>query len=86
MTIGSFKQYIDQLIYTYNKCCYLFKVNVLHILDALIGFKSIIYIYLMHEFQEREKRGENLDELQEINPNKVKMAGSPSSALPWQPR
>lgn len=47
---------------------------------------NLLYIYLMHEFQEREKRGENLDELQEINPNKVKMAGSPSSALPWQPR
>lgn len=61
---------------------------MLHILDALIGFNLylVLYIYLMHEFQEREKRGENLDELQEINPNKVKMAGSPSSALPWQPR
>lgn len=40
----------------------------------------------MNEFQEKEKRGENLDEFQEINPNKVKMAGSPSNALPWQPR
>lgn len=61
------------------------RLKVLHILDALIVFKYH-YIFLMHEFQEREKRGENLDEHQEINPNKVKMAGSPSNALPWQPR